>query len=89
MTPDVGVSAYCPRMTVIDPADVDWTDMGELSVIWAARSGIWQAIDDGLRRGLWREGEERPDPLAGWVLTDAEPIAGGWVELRPPEGDAD
>jgi hypothetical protein len=53
-------------MRGIDPADVDWTAMGELSVISAARCGIGQAIDEGLRRGLWFEGEEPPDPLAGW-----------------------
>ena len=68
-------------MTVIDPADVDWTALGELSVISAARCGIGQAIDEGLRRGLWFEGEEPPDPLAGWFRAE-KAGAGDRFELR-------
>ena len=74
-------------MTVIDPADVDWTDMGELSVVCAARSGISQAFDEGLRRGLWREGDQPPDPLAGWFPT-GDVVGDGWVELRPRASEA-
>jgi hypothetical protein len=68
-------------MTVIDPADVDWTALGELSVVSAARCGIGQAIDEGLRRGLWFEGEEPPDPLAGWFPA-GKAVFDGRVELR-------
>jgi hypothetical protein len=71
-------------MTVIDPADVDWTTLGELSVISAARCGIGQAIDEGLRRGLWFEGEEPPDPLAGW-FPPGKAVFDGRVELRSGE----
>ncbi len=73
-------------MTVIDPSDVDWTGSTELAVTFAARSGIEPAITEGLRRGLWREGEDPPDPLNDWFPTDAEPVAGGRVELRPRDG---
>ena len=69
-------------MTVIDPAVVDWTALGELSVISAARCGVGQAIDEGLRRGLWFEGEEPPDPLAGWFPA-GEAVSDGRVGLRP------
>ncbi len=71
-------------MTVIDPAAVDWTALGELSVISAARCGIGQAIDEGLRRGLWFEGEEPPDPLAGWFRAE-KAGAGDRFELRARE----
>ena len=69
------------HMTVIDPNDVDWTALGELSVVSAARCGIGQAIDEGLRRGLWFEGEEPPDPLAGW-FAPGKVVADGQAELR-------
>ena len=75
-------------MTVIDPATVDWQDEDDSMVGSAACGGVSQAIAEGLRRGLWAEGEEPPHPLAGWVPS-GETVGVGWVVLRPPEDDAD